>query len=514
MKIAAYCRVSTDKSDQINSFESQQRYFYEYIDRQPDWELYRIYADEGITGTNTKKRTEFNRMINDAKQHCFDLILTKEVSRFSRNILDTVSYTRDLRKLGIGVQFMNDGINTLEPDSELRLSIMGSIAQEESRKTSSRVKWGQTRRMEQGVVFGRSMLGYDVKNGKMTVNPQGAEIVRLIFHKYVHERKGTTIIARELSEAGYKTLTGSTNWRNTVVLKILRNEKYCGDLKQKKTITPDYLTHQKKYNRGEEDFIFLKDHHAPIIERELWDKAQREITRRDTDGKHFSGHGNLYSLSGKIICGECGKSFVCRKRKSKDDSFYRVWRCGTNTSKGKRHTGLSGNNTGCNVGFQIREDVILDIIKKSLNTLNLNSNAIIKDVIGTIQEAIRISENKSSKNSQKLKHELKKITEKKKNLLDAFINKEISKEDTELINSEYNDYIKELKEKIKLSEKLPLADINVLENKIKEAEYSELCKSNSDVFYGNLLDRITVFPDLHIELSLRFLSEKWIYSLK
>ena len=159
MKVAAYCRVSTDKDDQANSFESQQRYFREYIDRQPDWELYKIYADEGITGTSTQKRAAFNRMINDARLHRFDLILTKEVSRFSRNILDTISYTRDLRYLGIGVQFMNDGINTLEPDSELRLSIMGSIAQEESRKTSSRVKWGQTRRMEQGIVFGRSMLG-------------------------------------------------------------------------------------------------------------------------------------------------------------------------------------------------------------------------------------------------------------------------------------------------------------------------------------------------------------------
>ena len=220
--------MSTDKEDQANSFESQQRYFREYIDRQPDWELYQVYADEGITGTSTKKRAAFHRMIHDAQLHRFDLILTKEVSRFSRNILDTISYTRDLRHLGIGVLFMNDGIHTLEPDAELRLSIMGSIAQEESRKTSSRVKWGQTRRMEQGVVFGRSMLGYDVKNGKMTINPQGAEIVRLIFHKYVLERKGTTIIARELREAGYKTLTGSTNWRNTTILKILRNEKYCG----------------------------------------------------------------------------------------------------------------------------------------------------------------------------------------------------------------------------------------------------------------------------------------------
>ena len=147
IKLASYCRVSTDKDDQANSFENQQRYFRAYIDRQPELELYQVYADEGITGTSTKKRAAFNQMIADARMGKFELILTKDVSRFSRNILDTIAYTRELKALSVGVLFMNDGISTLEPDAELRLSIMGSIAQEESRKTSSRVKWGQTRRM-------------------------------------------------------------------------------------------------------------------------------------------------------------------------------------------------------------------------------------------------------------------------------------------------------------------------------------------------------------------------------
>ena len=203
--VARYCRVSTDQEDQANSCEAPQRYFKEYIARQPDWELYDVYADEGITGTSTKKRAQFNQMINDARLGKFQLIITKEVSRFSRNILDTISYTRELRALGVGVLFMNDGISTLEPDAELRLSIMGSIAQEESRKTSARVKWGQTRQMERGVVFGRSMLGYDVKDGKMTVNPEGAEVVKLIFHMYGVEKKGTSVIARELRNRGIRS---------------------------------------------------------------------------------------------------------------------------------------------------------------------------------------------------------------------------------------------------------------------------------------------------------------------
>lgn len=155
--VASYCRVSTDKEDQANSFAAQQRYFSQYIRRHPQWELYRIYADEGITGTSTKKRAQFQRMIRDAQAGKFHIILTKEVSRFSRNLLDTIAYTRQLKAMGVSVIFLTDGINTMDPDAELRLSIMASIAQEESRRTSARVKWGQTRQMERGVVFGRSL---------------------------------------------------------------------------------------------------------------------------------------------------------------------------------------------------------------------------------------------------------------------------------------------------------------------------------------------------------------------
>ncbi len=277
---AAYCRVSTDSFDQINSFESQKRFFKEYIEKNPDWSLTEIYADKGLTGTSTKKRKAFNQMIADARAGRFSLILTKEVSRFARNTVDTLQYTRELKRLGIGVYFMNDNINTLDPDAELRLTIMASIAQEESRKTSERVKWGQRRRMERGVVFGRDMLGYDVRNGKLFVNPRGAEVVRLIFDKFVNEGKSTYKIARELSEAGYKTVMGNDVWSNTVVLKILRNEKYCGDLVQKKTFTPDYLTHEKKYNHGEEEMVILRDHHEPIVSRDMWESAQERLRSR------------------------------------------------------------------------------------------------------------------------------------------------------------------------------------------------------------------------------------------
>ena len=178
-----------------------------------------------MSGTGTKKRAAFNRMIEDAKDHKFDLILTKEISRFARNVLDSIGYTRQLKAMGIGVIFMNDNINTLDADSELRLTIMSSIAQEESRRTSERVKWGHRRRMEQGVVFGRDMLGYDVRSGELHINEEGAEIVRLIFHKYLDEGKGTHVIAHELREAGIRTSTYMKEWSYTVILRILKNEK-------------------------------------------------------------------------------------------------------------------------------------------------------------------------------------------------------------------------------------------------------------------------------------------------
>lgn len=279
-RVAAYCRVSTDKTDQANSLESQQRYFSEYINRNPLWELYDIYVDDGISGTNTKKRAAFNHMIEDAVNGKFDLIITKEIGRFARNIVDSITYTRELKQYGVGVLFLSDGIYTLDSDGELRLALISTIAQEESRKTSERVKWGQRRQMEKGVVFGKDMLGYDVRNGKLFINEEGAETVRKIFHKFLDEGKGVHRIAKELRDEGVKTAARMKDWSYTNILRILRNEKYCGDLVQQKTYTPDYLTHQKKRNYGEVETVTIRDHHEPIISRERFEAVQRELKRR------------------------------------------------------------------------------------------------------------------------------------------------------------------------------------------------------------------------------------------
>lgn len=356
LRVAAYCRVSTDREEQANSFESQRAFFREWIGRNPEWELVEIFADEGTSGTGTKKRKGFNRMIEAAKAGQIDLILTKEVSRFARNTVDTLQYTRELRKMGVYVLFLNDNIHTQDPSAELRLTIMASVAQEESRKTSERVKWGQKRRMEQGVVFGRDLLGYRVERGQLSVKPEEAETVRWIYDQFLNKGKGTCIIAQKLTEKQVPTAPHMKGWSGVSVLRILRNEKYCGDLIQKKTYTPDYLSHEKKYNRGAEEPVVIRDHHEPIITREIFEQTQRELKRRASLRRNNGRHSSCYGLSGKLVCGKCGSGFVARKKIRHDGSEYLAWRCGRAVSR-----------KDCDNSRQISNQLIMDRIRKEIN---------------------------------------------------------------------------------------------------------------------------------------------------
>ena len=372
IKVAAYCRVSTDGEDQANSFDAQQRYFFEYIERMNDWELFEIYADEGISGTVTNKRYHFNRMINDAYQGRFQLILTKEVSRFSRNILDTIAFTRELKAIGVGVVFVADRINTLDPEAEVLLSLFASLAQEESRRTSSRVVWGQTRQMEKGVVFGRSLLGYQVKKGAITIDPEEAETVRLIFEKYVQEEMSASKIAKFLTDHRYRTSRGDTNWSPSGIIRILRNEKYIGMLIQKKTYTPNYLTHERKRNKGDVPLICIENNHPPIIDMDQWTKAQEMLHSRNKHVHSNGGQSSKYLFSGKIKCAVCGRSFVGRNRYLKDGTMVRRWSCVSSV----------GNRTGaCGIGTLVRDDDAWNMLKTALQHLQWDHNHMIRDIL-------------------------------------------------------------------------------------------------------------------------------------
>ena len=420
---AAYARVSTEQDDQINSLESQKEYFEEFIRNQRGMQFYKVYYDEGISGTQTNKRAGFNQMIEDALQGKFNLILTKEVSRFARNTVDTLYYTRKLKEAGVGVIFTMDNIDTRDADGELRLTIMASLAQEESRKTSERVKWGQKRRMEQGVVFGRDLLGYTVKDGVLSVNEEEVPAVKAIFHKYTNEGKGTHVIARELLEEGLRPKR-IQQWSNTVILRVLRNEKYVGDLCQKKTYTPDYLTHKKKYNRGQEEKVYIKNHHEGIIDRDLWDRTQEELRRHSPSEERKSRHSNRYWCSGKICCGECGCRFISRTRK-RQAGTYRAWWC----YQKSRHGGpkiLDGQKVGCS-NRSVNERALFACVKYCLDMLCNDKERIRKEVLTDIQTICSAPE--ETMDPAKVRQKMDAIEEKKRKSCDAMLDGMLSKED-------------------------------------------------------------------------------------
>lgn len=511
-RVAAYCRVSTDHEDQANSFESQQRYFRQYIERNPDWELYEIFADEGISGTNTKKRSEFKRMIACAKEGDFDLIITKEISRFARNTLDSIYYTRDLKKHGVGVIFMNDNINTLDGDAELRLAIMSSIAQEESRKTSERVKWGQKRRMEQGIVFGRSMLGYDVKDGKMTVNEDGAKIVRLIFHKFANENKGTHVIARELREAGITPMRVK-EWSNTVILRVIRNEKYCGDLVQKKTFTPDFLSHEKKYNRGEEEFVIIKDHHEPIVSRELFEKANRILDEKSLTQEGKAKHSNRYPFSGKIKCGCCGSSYVARYKNRKNGTRYKAWRCYKSATQGSPHTDKAGNPLGCS-NPSIRNEDAVHIMYLVTRSLQLEEKKITANLLSVIQSVLSVNTNYS--HIEKLKEQIQTVEDKRTQLIDLCISGAITKQEFITKREACDKEISELQDTISgIDQQHLLADQQESVMKEITAAIHEIVSGveYEDAFYSQILDKMVVQSKDTIDVYLNLLPIKWSYAV-
>ncbi len=493
LRVAAYARVSTEKDDQVNSLTSQKTYFADYIRSQKNMELSKVYFDEGISGTQTRKRDGFNQMIKDAFGGKFNLILTKEVSRFARNTVDTLSYTRKLKEAGVGVIFTIDNIDTRDSDGELRLTIMASLAQEESRKTSERVKWGQQRRMEQGVVFGRDMLGYTVKNGILSINPEEVPIVKAIFHKYTNEGKGTHVIARELLEEGFRPKRISL-WSNTVILRVLRNEKYVGDLCQKKTFTPDYLTHKKKYNRGDEEKIYIKDHHEAIIDRDLWNRTQAELKRRSSSTDQKSRHSNRYWCSGKICCGECGSRFVSRTKKLTIGT-YKAWRCYRAANHGLLKMDADGKEIGCN-NNSINERALLTCMKYCVNLLCQNREQLRREILSRIKDVC--GEQETTIDEDKIEQKIESIEEKKRKSFDAMLEGMVTKEDLKKQIKWYDDELFRLKTLLAENEQnnkqysRQKEQMDVLEKTLDDIL---LFNEENEMLYREILEKIVVYRE-------------------
>ena len=419
VRVAAYCRVSTEKDDQLNSLETQRTFFEMYINQKTDWTLVGVFADEGLSGTSMSRRPEFRRMIDLAKAGEINLIITKEVSRFARNTVDTLTVTRELKTLGVGVIFLNDGIDTRDNDGEFRLTIMASVAQEESRKISERTRWGQAQAMKRGVVFGNdSIYGYNLRNGQLTVDPEQAEVVRIIYHDFLTERKGTYSIARELTEAGIDPpMRPGGVWSSTAVLRILRNEKYTGDLLQQKFHTLDYLSHRKVPNPGEVPQILLRDHHEAIISREMFDQAQEELARRHAllgDKKRFSAR---HWYSGKVVCGDCGSTFTVKRTRRNGKEYARLI-CRGSTSA--RHSGTCKMR---GVSLHMLETCARHV----LDQLSLDRDAMVNELLNEIQTLRQ--NGGTAQDAEKINQAIQRQTARRERALEAYLDGTITKND-------------------------------------------------------------------------------------
>ena len=503
IRVWAYVRVSTEKEEQINSLHNQRKYFEDYISANPEWELAEIFFDEGVSGTQTKTRAGFNRMIEACRAGEIDLILTKEVSRFARNTVDTLAYTRQLKEYGVGVYFINDNIDTRAGDGELRLTIMSSIAQEESRKTSERVRWGQTVAMRSGVVFGNNTLyGYDTENGQLTVRKDEAETVKLIFHKYVNEKKGTHVISGELYEEGVEPpRAAKTHWSSTMILRILRNEKYVGDLLQKKYITKDHLTHKKVPNDGSEEMIYIKDHHEPIIDRDTWNRAQRELERRRPADELKEKYSNRYWCSGKIVCSGCGARFGLRKTK-RNWGIYAVWSCYSHMEHGRRKTDASGNAIGCDMRI-INDRSLLECMRFVTDKISGDIDAITDDIIAEIS-SLPDDHADCKKARSCAESKLKEAEDKKLHMLDSYFSGVIRETEMIKLKAGYDDELLRLEKRLdelKSSEEMVKEKTEKLE-KIRDAVRRNAF--HSEEVYGEITDKIVVYDD-HIMIRLKYL---------
>ncbi len=495
--VAAYCRVSTDMEGQQGSLAHQKQYFTSYIRHQPDWRLVGVFSDEG-TGTSSD-RPGFKRMLEAAYSGGIDLILTKEVSRFARNTMDTLAHTRELRKFGVGVIFINDNIDTRQNDGEFRLTIMASVAQEESRKTSERVKWGQKRSMENGVVFGcNNMYGYDLKDGKLTVRPAEAEVIRRIYHKFLDEGKGTHIIARELYEEGITPPKAKNKpWSSVMILRILRNEKYCGDLLQKKSYTPSFLDHKRAVNNGQEEQVYIRDHHEAVIPRNMYERAQAELMRRSPTEEQKARHSSRYWCSGKIICGECGCRFVPRKRQRAGGSEYFYWVCHSKSHFGKRKIDSQGNASGCGMR-SINNMAVNACMCYVMDCLQMDNAAIVDSVMKLLEQSIDAD---GKTEITQLQAKRKRILQKKDAILDAYFDQTIAKADMKRLRDRYNEDLARIDTRLDKLEQQESRNAKAKENLEELRKYLTCHAMQSEAVWGELLEKMAVYHN-HIEVKL------------
>lgn len=387
LRVAAYCRVSTELEEQESSYEAQVEYYTRKIAETDNWKMAGIYADDGKSATNTKKRDDFNAMIKDALDGKIDMILTKSVSRFARNTVDSLLTIRKLKEKNVAVVFEKEGVNTLDGTGEILITILSSLAQEESRNISENTRWGVVRRFENGkvIVNCSKFMGYTKnEDGDLIIVPEEAEIVKLIFRLYL-EGYSAKKICKYLEEHGIKTTTGQDKWYDSVIFKMLRNEKYMGDALLQKTYTVDFMTKKKVVNNGIVPQYYVEDDHEPIIPKELFYRVQEEMARRASMCKSAvtrkknqkSKYSSTYALTGMLICGECGQQYR-RVTWARNGKKKVVWRCDNRLNNGTKY---------CKKSESIEEGALNRAVMAAIQKIACNDG----DFIGAFrQNVIRI----------------------------------------------------------------------------------------------------------------------------
>ena len=379
LRVAAYCRVSTDDEEQLSSYEAQQTYYTDKIMTNPAWTMAGIFADEGITGTSAKKRPEFLRMIRLCKQKKIDIVLTKSISRFSRNTVDCLNYIRALKALGIAVIFEKENINTLESDSEMLITMLGAFAQAESESMSANIRWGKRQAMREGkVTFQyKRLYGYEKgSDGKPRIIPEQAEVVREMFKRYLG---GASLrdIRRWLEESQIPNVFGKPEWMVQTLRNILSNEKYCGDVLMQKTFISDCISKKVVRNRGQLPMYLIQNHHEGIVDRKTYDAVQAELARRTaikspskTASTGRACYSSKYALTERLVCGECGTLYR-RCTWSKKGKKRIVWRCVSRLDYGTKY---------CHSSPTLDEEVLHRSILAAINSAMSEKSALIRQL--------------------------------------------------------------------------------------------------------------------------------------
>lgn len=487
IRACAYCRVSTDSEDQKTSYDSQRIYYKNYIEENPNYEFVGIYADEGITGTQTKKREQFNQMMSDALNGKIDLIIAKSISRFARNTVDTLNCVRTLREHNVDVYFEKENIHTLGLSNELFLTLYSAFAQAESESISENVKAGARMKMKRGELVGKyAPFGYlyDKELNKLVIDESKKDIIIYIFEEY-SKGIGFRTITLNLNELGIPSPTGR-KWCHASVRRVITNEKYVGDLRSGKYYSDNVISHKRKVNYGEKEQYFTSNHHEAIISRELWNKCQEILEKRskivklDGNRDKFS---RKYPFSSKIYCGICGERFIRRSYKIRSNNKeVAYWICRSYRNK-----------IECSNLLHYKQEELEDIFIKVYNKLTLNKDTYINSFIKKVNDTLL--DNTDYKNSNKIKEEISRLQNRLSNLIDLKLDNKISKEILESKELEITAQINELENKLISNQDLELTRKQKLEqvgNIVKILkEYPGLTKFNEDIF-NNLVDRIII----------------------